>query len=161
MIQPPGTIASLSLWRDLETFWESRADLFPPETVQGFAQLDTLAGQFFGGREFGTDVLGQFDPHWRLVVAQQDHAALKPQPDVKYPAFAIVAELDSADSDFGERFKVAFQAIIGISNVDAQSEEGRGPRARVGGGRRHQAGDRPLHDPAPCRLGQRGPQRAL
>ena len=123
LIQPPGTIASLSLWRDLETFWESRADLFPPETVQGFAQLDTLAGQFFGGREFGSDVLGQFDPHWRLVVAQQDHAALKPQPDVKYPAFAIVAELDSADSDFGERFKVAFQAIIGLSNVDANQKK--------------------------------------
>jgi hypothetical protein len=123
LIRPPGTIASLSLWRDMETFWESRADLFPPETVQGFAQLDTLAGQFFGGREFGTDVLGQFDPHWRLVVAQQDHAALKPQPDVKYPAFAIVAELDSADSDFGERFKVAFQAIIGISNVDGNQKK--------------------------------------
>lgn len=123
LIQPPGTIASLSLWRDMETFWESRADLFPPETVQGFAQLDTLAGQFFGGREFGSDVLGQFDPHLRLVVAQQDHAALKPQPDVKYPAFAIVAELDSADSDFGERFKVAFQAIIGISNVDGNQKK--------------------------------------
>ena len=57
-LHPPGTIASLSLWRDWATFWESRADLFPPETVQGFAQLDTLAGQFFGGREFGPDVLG-------------------------------------------------------------------------------------------------------
>ena len=123
LIRPPGMIASLSLWRDLETFWESRADLFPPETVQGFAQLDTLAGQFFGGREFGADVLGQFDPHWRLVVAQQNHAALKPQPDVKYPAFALVGELDSADSDFGERFKVAFQAIIGISNVDGNQKK--------------------------------------
>ena len=122
LIRPPGTIASLSLWRDLETFWESRADLFPPETVQGFAQLDTLAGQFFGGREFGADVLGQFDPHWRLVVAQQDHGALKPQPDVKYPAFALVGELDSADSDFGQRFKVAFQAIVGISNVDGNQK---------------------------------------
>ena len=123
LLRPPGTIASLSLWRDLETFWESRADLFPPETVQGFAQLDTLAGQFFAGREFGADVLGQFDPHWRLVVAQQDHSALKPQPDVKYPAFALVGELDSADSDFGERFRVAFQAIIGISNVDGNQKK--------------------------------------
>ena len=123
LIQPPGTIASLSLWRDMETFWESRADLFPPETVQGFAQFDTLAGQFFGGREFGTDVLGQFSPHWRLVVAQQAYEALKPQPDVKYPAVAIVAELDSPDSDFGERFKVAFQAIIGISNVDGNQKK--------------------------------------
>ena len=123
LIQPPGTIASLSLWRDLEAFWESRADLFPPETVQGFAQLDTLAGQFFGGREFGTDVLGPFDPHWRIVVAQQDYAGLKPQPDVKFPAVAVVGELDSADSDFGDKFKIAFQAIIGISNVDGNQKK--------------------------------------
>ena len=161
LIQPPGTIASLSLWRDMETFWESRADLFPPETVQGFAQLDTLAGQFFGGREFGTDVLGQFDPHWRLVVAQQDYAALKPQPDVKYPAFAIVAELDSADSDFGERFKVAFQAIVGISNVDGNQKKAAALELGIGGGRGHQAGDRPLHDPAALGLGERGPQPAV
>ena len=161
LIQPPGTIASLSLWRDMETFWESRADLFPPETVQGFAQLDTLAGQFFGGREFGTDVLGQFDPHWRLVVAQQDYAALKPQPDVKYPAVAIVAELDSADSDFGERFKVAFQAIIGISNVDGNQKKASAPGARDRGVRRYQTGDRSLHDPAALGLGKRGPQPAI
>ena len=79
-LRPPGTIASLSLWRDWATIWESRAELFAPEVVQGFAQLDTLAGQFFGGREFGADVLGSFDPHWRLVVAQQDYAAMKPAP---------------------------------------------------------------------------------
>ncbi len=58
LIQPPGTIASLSLWRDWATIWESRADLFTPEVAQNFAQLDTFAGQFFGGREFGADVLG-------------------------------------------------------------------------------------------------------
>ena len=161
LIQPPGTIASLSLWRNMETFWESRADLFPPETVQGFAQLDTLAGQFFGGREFGTDVLGQFDPHWRLVVAQQDYAALKPQPDVKYPAFAIVAELDSADSDFGERFKMAFQAIIGISNVDGNQKKAAALELGLGGGRGHQDGDRPLHDPAARRPRRARPQPAV
>jgi hypothetical protein len=123
-LRPPGTIASLSLWRDWSTIWDSKSELFTPEAVQGFAQLDTLAGQFFGGRDFGTDVLGAFDPHWRLVIAQQDYAALKPQPDVKYPALAIVAELNSADSDFGERFKVGFQAIVGISNVEKADKKG-------------------------------------
>jgi hypothetical protein len=123
-IKPAGTIATLSLWRDWGTIWESRSELFTPEAVQGFAQLDTLAGQFFGGRDFGTDVLSAFYPHWRLVIAQQDYAALKPAPDVKYPALAIVAELNSADSDFGERFKVGFQAIVGISNVEKADKKG-------------------------------------
>ena len=89
-LRPPGTIASLSLWRDWATIWESRTELFTPEVVQGLAQLDTFAGQFFGGREFGSDVLGAFDPHWRLVIAHQDYEALKPAPDIRLPAFALV-----------------------------------------------------------------------
>lgn len=120
---PAGTIASLSLWRDWATIWESRADLLTPETVQAQAQLDTLAGQFFQGREFGSDVLGAFDPHWRLVVAQQDYAAMKPAPDQKLPAFAIVAELNGSQEDFGSRMRVAFQTILSISNVEAAQKK--------------------------------------
>jgi hypothetical protein len=123
LLRPPGTIASLSLWRDWATLWESRAELFSPETVQGFAQLDTVAGQFVGGREFGPDVLGAFAPHWRLVVADQDYRSLKPEPDPKIPAFALVAELNSAEDDFASRLKIAFQTIIAISNVEAAQKK--------------------------------------
>ncbi len=119
LLHPPGTIASLSLWRDMATFWESRAELFAPEVVQGLAQLDTVAGQFVGGREFGPDVLGALGPHWRLVVADQDFRSLKPEPDPKIPAFALVAELDSADDEFASRLKIAFQTIVAISNVES------------------------------------------
>src|SRR5262249_56414485 len=122
-LNPPGTIASLSLWRDWATIWESRAELFTPEVVQGFAQLDTLAGQFFGGREFGADVLGAFDPHWRLVVAQQDYAAMKPAPDQKLPAFALVAELNGSQEDFAGRLKIAFQSFVALTNIDAAQKK--------------------------------------
>ena len=122
-LHPPGTIASLSLWRDWATIWESRAELFAPEVVQGLAQLDSFAGQFFGGREFGADVLGAFDPHWRLVIAEQDYEALKPAPDVKLPAFALVAELESADGDFAQRLKVAFQSFIGLFNIGSAQQK--------------------------------------
>ncbi len=124
LIQPPGTVASLSLWRDWSTIWEAKTDLFAPEAVQGFAQLDTFAGQFFGAREFGPDVLGAFEPHWRLVVARQDYESLKSQPDLKLPAFALVTELKEPDSDFAQRLKVAFQTFVGLSNVDAVQKKG-------------------------------------
>ena len=124
LIRPPGTIGSLSLWRDWSSVWESKADLFSPETVQGFAQLDTFAGQFFGVREFGPDVLGAFEPHWRLVVASQDYQSIKPVPDVKYPGAAFVVELNDPKSDFAQRLKVAFQTFVGLSNVDAVQKKG-------------------------------------
>jgi hypothetical protein len=123
LLQPGGTLASLSLWRDWATLWESRAELLAPEVVQGLANLDTFAGQFFGGRDFGNDVLGAFDPHWRLVIAQQDYAQLKPAPAVKLPGFALVAEVNAADSEFVGRLKVAFQSIVAISNVEAAQKK--------------------------------------
>jgi hypothetical protein len=119
VITPRGTIASLSLWRDWSAIWDARADLFTPEAVQNLAQLDTFAGQFFGGREFGADVLGALDPHWQFVIAQQDFDSMKPAPDVKLPAFAIVAELNAPEGDFAHRLKIAFQTLVAISNVDA------------------------------------------
>ncbi len=124
IIRPPGTIGSLSFWRNWSAIWESKADLFSPETVQGFAQLDTFAGQFFGVREFGPDVLGAFEPHWRLVVAAQDYQSIKPVPEVKYPGLAFVTELTEPDSDFAQRLKVAFQTFVGLSNVDAVQKKG-------------------------------------
>jgi hypothetical protein len=124
LVGPPGTIASLSLWRNWAAIWEAKADLFSPETVQGFAQLDTFAGQFFGVREFGPDVLGAFEPHWRLVVAAQDYQSVKPVPEVKYPGLAFVTELNDPDSDFAQRLKVAFQTFVGLSNVDAVQKKG-------------------------------------
>ncbi len=119
LAKPPGMIASLSLWRDLSAVWESRADLLTPEAVQGLAKLDTFAGQFFGGRDFGTGVLGALTSDWRLVLAMQDHAAMSPVPDVKLPAFALVVDVRPDDDDFAARLKVAFQSFVGLANLGA------------------------------------------
>jgi hypothetical protein len=87
--------------------------------VQGLAQLDTFAGQYFGGRDFGSGVLGAIGPDWRLVVAEQDYSTIKPVPDTKLPAFALVIDLKPDDDDFAQRLKVAFQSFIGLANLGA------------------------------------------
>lgn len=118
-LNPPGTVATLSLWRDLSSIWEVRTELFPPQVVQGFAQLDTVAGQFFGGRDFGTGVLGALQSDWRIVVARQDFAKMNPVPDVKLPAFALVVDLKPDDDEFAQRLRVAYQSFIGLANLGA------------------------------------------
>jgi hypothetical protein len=125
-VSPPGTIAHLSLWRDLSAIWEARSELFTPEVQQGLAKLDTFAGQFFGGRDFGSGVLGALDPRWRLVVAHQDYDALSPRPDVKLPGFALIAELNPDDDEFSQRLKVAFQSFVGVVNLGA-AQKGQPP----------------------------------
>jgi hypothetical protein len=116
-LKPRGTILSASLWRDLGAVWETKADVFRPEDAQNLNQLDTVAGTFFGGRDFGAGVLGSLTPDWRVVVALQDAAALKPAPDVKLPAFALVARIKTGDDDFAQRLKVAFQSFVGLANL--------------------------------------------
>ncbi|MGE3818051.1 MAG: hypothetical protein AB7I30_01325 [Isosphaeraceae bacterium] len=116
-IHLPGTVLSASLWRDLSALWEAKSDLFRPEDAQNLNQLDTLSGTFFGGRDFGTGVLGSLTSDWRLIVAMQDHAATTPLPDVKLPAFALVAQMKPDAEDFAQRLKVAFQSFVGVVNL--------------------------------------------
>jgi hypothetical protein len=118
-LRPKGVIASLSLWRDLSAIWEVRNDLFPPPFVQGLAQLDTFAGQYFDGRDFGTGVLGAISSDWRLVVAEQDYSKMNPVPDLKLPGFALVIDVKPDDDDFAQRLKVAFQSFVGLANLGA------------------------------------------
>lgn len=118
-ISPKNMIASAALWRDFSSIWEVRAEIFPPETVQGLAQLDTQAGTFFGGRDFGTGVLGALGGRWSLVVADQDFAAMTPVPDVKLPAFAIILDLKPDDPEFATRLMSAFQSFLGLVNLGA------------------------------------------
>jgi hypothetical protein len=118
-IKPLGTIACISLWRDLSSIWEARSEIFPPEAQQGLAQLDTTAGTFFGGRDFGTGVLGAISSNWRLVIARQDFSKFDPVPDVKLPGFALLIDVKPDDKEFATRLMSAFQSFIGLANLGA------------------------------------------
>lgn len=122
-VEVPGAILSVSLWRDLSAVWEVRDQILPPETLQGLAQLDSFAGQFFGGRDFGTGVLGALRSDWRLVVANQDYDAMDPKPDTKYPGFALLVGLDPDDREFSVRLQAAFQTFIGLVNLGAAQQK--------------------------------------
>lgn len=123
LLHPPGAILSVGLWRDLEAIWEVRDQLLPPEAVQKLAGLDSFAGQFFGGRDFGTGVLGSIGKDWRLVVANQDYASMSPSPDVKLPGFAILISLKPDDEEFAVRLQAAFQSFVGLVNLGAAQKK--------------------------------------
>ncbi|MEW4567651.1 hypothetical protein AB1L88_07250 [Tautonia sp. JC769] len=118
-IKVDGLIATINLWRDQEALWQVREELLPPEALQNLAQLDSFAGTFFGGRDFGDSVLDPLGDHWQLVVADQDHEAMDPVPGVKLPAFALVVELDPDRPEFAQRLRVAFQSFLGLVNLGA------------------------------------------
>ena len=114
-----GRLATINLWRDMGAIWELREELLPPEALQGLAQLDTFAGQFFGGRDFGDSVLEPLGEQWQLVAADQDYEGMDPEPSLKVPAFALIVEIDADRPEFGQRLRVAFQSLLGLSNLGA------------------------------------------
>lgn len=115
----PGSLASLTLSRDLHAIWQVREQLLPPDALQGLAGLDTFAGQFFGARDFDSGVLEKLGSDWRLIVAEQTLDPKSPVPDLKLPGFALVVGLKGGPlgDDFGTRLKVTFQSILGLANL--------------------------------------------
>jgi hypothetical protein len=116
-IEFEGRLATIDLWRDQEALWQVREEFLPPEALQGLAQLDSFAGTFFGGRDFGESVLAPLGSHWQLVAAMQDFEAMDPEPALKLPSFALVVELDPDQSGFAQRLRVAFQSVLGLVNL--------------------------------------------
>lgn len=119
----PDQIGTLSLWRDLGKVWNVRDKVVAGPAQQGLNGLDNGIGQFFGGRDFETGVLGALKPDWRLVVAEQNVAALNPKPDLVLPSFAICVGYDTKDDDFRQRWVIAFQSFVGVLNVVGAQEK--------------------------------------
>lgn len=115
-LQPAGTIATLSFFRDLAGLWLAREELFDEKVVAGFAQADTQLGLFFSGRDFGPEVLGELDPRWQFVIARQEYAADQPIPALKLPAFALVLKMKQPD-EFATQLLVAYQKVVGLTNI--------------------------------------------
>ncbi|MEX0711541.1 MAG: hypothetical protein WD278_04285, partial [Pirellulales bacterium] len=114
-VELPGTIATLSVVRDLGAFWLSRGDLFDEQTVAGFAQADTQLGLFFSGRDFGSEVLGELKPGWQFIVVRQEFSD-QPVPALKLPAMALVLTMQHPD-DFARHLLIAYQKVIGLTNI--------------------------------------------
>jgi hypothetical protein len=116
-LRPARTIASLSFYRDLKAMWDAREQLVAAEALPGFTELEANVGPIlFGGREFSNEVLGEFGPRFRLVAAAQNYSRSKLTPDIKIPAFALIAELKNPD-EFGTELLISYQTVLGLANL--------------------------------------------
>ncbi len=115
-LHPARTIASLSFYRDIKAIWDVRDQLVTPQVLPRFTELEANVGKIlFGGREFG-DVLGEFEPRFRIVAATQDYSRAKNVPEIKVPAFALVLELKHPE-EFATELVISYNSIIGLANL--------------------------------------------
>ena len=110
----PGTIASLSLYRDLHSFYAAKDALFP-ERTSGLIFFENMMGIFFSGIDLTEGVLSEVRPDVRVVVAKPQYDPAVGTPATQVPAFAAVLRLKEPQH-FGEIVEEAWQKAIGLAN---------------------------------------------
>jgi len=119
LLTPPGTLLSLSTYRDVADFWTKAEDRFDQNLGAKFAEADSKLSLFFSGKEFSTEILPLVMPRMQFVLTRQDfEGQTGPVPKIKLPAGAIV--LQASDSEkLARPLKIAFQSIVGLGNLNA------------------------------------------
>ncbi|MAG94671.1 MAG: hypothetical protein CMJ48_13130 [Planctomycetaceae bacterium] len=116
LLAPPETLLALSIYRDFSQMWLRSADLYGESVDAGLAQANSNLSTFFGGKDFGEDILGAFKPGLQFVATRQQFDASVPVPAIKLPAFALVFRFKDADNAPSD-FRRTFQSLIGFLNV--------------------------------------------
>jgi len=116
LLLPTNTIASISMFRDFSPWWLLAPDLYDDEVNEGIAQADTTLSTFFSGKDFGLDILGALEPGAQLVVTDNQFVDDVPQPEIIFPAFAIIGTLQNSNQMQAELRRI-FISFVGFLNV--------------------------------------------
>jgi hypothetical protein len=116
-LRPDQTALSLTTYRDLGGMWMAGPELFDEKGNAELSQADSNLSTLFGGKEFGREILGAFEPDWQVVLARQDYSkASGAVPEIKLPAGAVVFRMKEPEK-MQRQLKVAFQSIVGFLNI--------------------------------------------
>jgi len=116
LLQAPNTVMALSSYRDVSGMWLRAGDLFNKEVNDQLASADSTLTTLFSGRDFGEDILGAIKPELQLIVVRQTFEEGRPQPSIRLPAFALVAQLKEPEKMRPELRRI-FQSLIGFLNI--------------------------------------------
>ena len=112
----PGTLMTLSTYRDFSQMWLRAGDLFDEQTNDQLAEADSNLSTVFAGRDFGEEILGSFEPQMGLLVVRQSFENKTPVPAIKLPAFALVMKLRDSETMRPE-LRRTFQSAVGFFNI--------------------------------------------
>lgn len=118
-IEIQGQLASIRTYRNIGELWLRGPDLFEEGVAAQMASAESNLSTLFGGRRFGEEVLGGVKPEIQIVAAAQDYTKTGvPEPTIKIPAFAMVAQLRNPEES-QRSLKIAYQTAIGFVNIGA------------------------------------------
>jgi hypothetical protein len=116
LLEAKQTLLSISAYRNISEMWLRADDLVEEGAADELAKADSNLSTLFGGRDFGEDILGSIKPGLQLLVARQEFAAGKPQPEIKLPAAALVGRMRDPEAMRVE-LRRTFVNLIGFLNI--------------------------------------------
>jgi len=133
LLEPKGTLFSMSYVLDLKHFWDHRAKLFNAEQLKGLEEFDRTSGKVIGGNK-PSWLLSAAGPHHRFVAVHQAKTPYAAQPDQRLPAFAFVIDMRDPQ-EFTQIAETALRtaALAGLTQVKLKlTEEKHGDLKIVG-----------------------------
>lgn len=93
LLEPKGVLFSHSFYLDLDTLYQKREAIFPPQVAKDFANGEQQISRFLLGTTL-PKFLNEAGVHYRLVATQPEKVeSYKTQPDQRLPAFAVVVSM--------------------------------------------------------------------
>ncbi len=114
LIEVPDLLGQVVTYRDLGRWWLAKEELFPENVIADLSLTESQLSTFFGGADFGEDILGALQPGLLLVAKEQDYTA-GVNPDIKLPAFALIGRLQNPQRE--TRFRISFNSFITLLNL--------------------------------------------
>lgn len=113
---PPKAIACLTFDRNSGLLWAEKELMLDEGAAAQLDIADTQLSTAFGGFDFGDEVLGALAPTMRLIAFPPQNTT--GQPPI-LPEGAFIAQLNADQSpQVARRFRIAWQTIIGLINVE-------------------------------------------
>ena len=114
LIEVPDLLGQVVTYRDLGRWWLAKEELFPENVIADLSLTESQLSTFFGGADFGEDILGALQPGLLLVAKEQNYTA-GVNPDIKLPAFALIGRLQNPQRE--TRFRISFNSFITLLNL--------------------------------------------
>ena len=121
--RPAGTLAGLTIYRDVANWYRQREQLLEGKGLPRFDQFESGVNNILPGKSFAEDVLSLLGKQFTIVVGKQDYGYLDGEPRVKLPAFALIVEL-AKPQEGADLFQLVFQTLMSILNLQAGQRGG-------------------------------------
>ena len=116
LLEPKGVLATHSFYLDLNTLYQKREAILPPQVAKDFAEQEKQISRFLLGTTL-PKFLSQLGVHYRLVATKPEKVeSYKIEPDQRLPAFAAV--LSMRDPQFAKSMNAFIKA--GVAALGSQ-----------------------------------------